>query len=701
MKKIVIVEQDSIVSNGLLKTMDGFSGEKIRSDIFANMEDFNKKYFESDKSALDDSEIVTENTKSFLTETEIHKNVDLLIIADEYLGDDPAGGIQFLLNKFKDHGFSVDKTPTQIMVLGYYYEDLHLKNYEHNGVVDFLFKPVDNQLFLQKLEIAFNLGKKVEASYLAKANIEEPISIGKLGKIEELSEFGLAIRNPRPIKPGQFARFYSKVFFCTESPSLLARCYMNIPHPEVPNEFLSYFSYFGIRREQLLNIRKSMHKDLQLQKSFLHADAVQEMELVDNTSRKKDIVVIDNDPNSASVIKEVYEGAFKNVEVHSFNSYTTFVQQVLNAQAQKNPLDEFNKLHRLGIYSKVDAEVEKKTKKKKQKNEDENVPQLSERYRAVPMEDKLIIEINKDEKKLFRISMQQGKEYACFGYTFAQLKEDPDLWRNFVHEYSSDEFDEFLEISFAGQQGRMDFWGVSEDTSPARIRVEAQNKPNSVQFTISDVTHTYKPDRKAQEKGSFKKIYAIYIDGGMVRSDDKSTFITNLKSMIKKAGLKPKKRKTKVNILGLEDGETRSSLFELEEVDDFFYRPLDRNLIQQKMMLYIFPFEQELSGNQMEYFSNSHDVVLSTYVDMKEVSEHGIAIQYKIPFKEGTFMRFISKIFYLDNGDPLIGRCYFSEKMEDGEGYISYFEFFGVTDEVFKRIRVWIRESYVESKKAS
>lgn len=704
MKKIIIVEQDTIVSNGLLKTMEDFSGEKIRIDVFSSMDDFNKKYFESDTSTLDDSEIVTESTKSFLSEKEIHKDVDLLIIASEFLGESAASGIEFLLNKFRENKFSKKKNPTQLMVLGYYYEDLHLKHYEHHGVVDFLFKPVDAQLFLQKLEIAFNLGKKVETSYLAKANIEEPISIGKLGKIEELSEFGLAIRNPRPIKPGQFARFYSKVFFCAESPSLLARCYMNTPHPEAPNEFLSYFSYFGIRREQLLNIRKEMHKDTKLEKSHIHSDAIHAMELVDNSKVKKDIVVIDNDPTSLGFIKEVYEGAFKNVEVHGFNSYTSFVQQVLNAQSQKNPLDEFNKLHRLGIYSQMDQEVEKKTKKKKKKKKKEEEgegPKLSERYRAVPVEDKLVIEFDKEEKQLFRVSMESGKAYNCFGYTFEKLKEEKELWRSFIHEYSVEEFDEFLEISIAGQQGRMDFWGISEDTSPARIRIEAQNKPNSIQFTISDITHIYKPDKKNAGKGTFKKIYAIYLDGGMIRSDDKNQFLSNLKNMIKKAGLKPNRRKIKVNILGLEDGETRSSNYELDEVDDFFYRPLDRSLIMQKMMLYIFPFEEEISQNHLEYFSNSHDVVLSTYVGMKEVSEHGIAIQYKIPFKEGTFMRFISKIFYLDNGDPLIGRCYFSEKMKDGDEYISYFEFFGVTDEVFKRIRVWIRESYVESKQAS
>lgn len=699
MKKLVIIEQDKSVSHAMLKAMARYTEEKIRVDVLYSLDEFKDKYIDKKIPDLVNSTVDADQKQQQLAPNEFHPQIDLLFVADEFLGESPKAGIRFLIDKLKENDYSTEKTPTYIALLGYYYEDLHLHEYEHPGVVDFLFKPLDEQLLLQKLEVAFNLGKKIDPSFLAKSSIEEQIAIGKQGKIEEISEFGLAVRNPRPIKPGQFARFYSKIFFCKTSPSLLARCYMNIPHPEAPNEFLSYFSYFGIRREQLLNIRKQMQRDTNLKRSSLHEDAINEMELVDFSAVKKDIVVIDNDPATSGYIKEVYEGAFKEVEIHSFNSYTAFAREVIDAQTQKNPLDEFNKLHRLGIYSQVDAEVEKKTKKKKKKEEDDT-PKLSERYRAVPMDDKLIIEINKDEQKMIRISQLSGSEYAVFGHTYQELKTDQELWRSFIHEISQEDFEEFLEVSLAGQQGRMDLWGISKDTSPARIRIECQNKPNTIQFSISDITHEYKPDKKDQQK-SLSKVFAVYIDGGMIRSEDKSEFCKNLRKMIKKAGLKPDGKKVKINVLGLEDGETRSSKYEFPEVDDFFYRPLDRSLILQKMMLYIFPFEQELAHNQLQYFNNSHTVVLSTYVEMTEVSEHGIAIRYKIPFKEGTFMRFISTIFYLDNGDPLIGRCYFSEKEDGADTYLSYFEFFGVTDEVFKRIRVWMRESYVESKKAS
>ena len=696
MKKVVIIEQDNIVSNLMLKTMEMYTEEKIRVDIFSSMDAFAEKYIDGDRGKFSSSESPDPELPHLLKNDEIHKEIDLVFMADEFLGDDPKKGIEFLLKKLSDARLSKKESPSKLIFLGYYYEDLHLQEYEQNGVVDFIFKPIDQQLLLQKLEIAFKLGEKVEPSFLVKAQIEEPIAIGKLGKIEEISEFGLAIRNPKPIKPGQFARFYSKIFFCKESPSLLARCYMNIPHPTEAGQFLVYFSYFGIRREQLLNVRKAMQRDSNLEKAYNHNEAVSSAPTTDNSNIMKHIVVIDNDPNTAKAIEEVYKDSFSNVAVHSYNGYTNFMAQLNAAKKFKNPLEEFNKLHGLGIFAE---QAEKKKKKKKKKDDEENnfVP-LSERYRAVPMDDKFQFEVSKSEGKMFRMELESSKEYDCFGYEDQEFKNDPELWKAFIHDHSKEEFDEFIEVSMAGQQGRIDVWGISKDTSPARIRVEARHKANSIQLSISDITHQYRPEKQKHAKNQLGKIYAIYLDGALIRSDDKPEFMRNLRKMINKSGLKPDRKKVKIIILGLEDGESRSSKFEFEETDDFFYRPIDRSLVKEKMMLYVFPFEDETSHIQLDYFKNSQNSVLSTDVQMVEVSEHGIAIRYKIPFKEGTYMRFISKIFYLDNGDPLIGRCYFSEKEEESETYVSFFEFFGVTDEVFKRIRVWIRENYVQNK---
>ncbi|MFK8138482.1 MAG: hypothetical protein AB8E15_08990 [Bdellovibrionales bacterium] len=686
MKKIILIETDPTIANSMVKTVEAME-ETVRIDSFANLLDFKTKYFQSEnkhamKKPEEDAKLPT-----LLSEEEGFDQIDFIICSEDVVEGVPRAFIENICQQVAAYKIAPAEDTTKLIMTGYFNDDLHLEDYENIFIVDYIFKPMDQQLLKQKLEVAFNLGEKLDPSFLATANINEPIAIGKTSKIEEISEFGLAIRNPRPIKPGQFARFYSKVFFCKTSPSLLGRCYMNIPHPGYKGQFLCYFSYFGIRREQLLGVRKHMQLDKNLAASNVHQEALDSVETRDNTKKKKDIIVIDNDQDSASKIEEVYKENMSNVVIHSFKTYTGFLKALQSSKDSTNVLDEFYKEHGLGPHQK------------KKKANDENAPLLTERYRGVPQGDTLEIEIKKEGLDLQRIQLESNADYNVFGHTIEELKADPQLWRSIIHDSSEQEFEEFIDYCSAGQNSRMNMWAVSKDTSPAWIKIEIKNKPGALTLKIIDISEQYKPNPKQQEK--LDKVYAIYIDGTAVRGNP-DEFMEGLREKIKKAGLKPKKKKLKIAILGVEDGTTRSSRFEFASVDDFFYRPLDRKLILQKIKLYMFPFEKELDSKKLSYFTNSHNAILSTHVQMKEVSEHGITIKYKIPFKEGTFMRFISTTFYMDNGDPIIGRCYFSEQMEgdDSSFYLSYFEFFGVTDEVFKRIRVWIRENYIESKQA-
>ena len=171
MKKIVVIEQDTIVSNIMLKTMEMYKEEKVRVDIFQSMDAFGDKYIKGDRSSLQSSESPDPDLPCMVSAEEIHKEIDIIAITDEFLGEDPKQGIEFILNKMNELGLSTKDRPTRLMILGYYYEDLHLQDYEQTGVVDFLFKPLDQQLLLQKIEIAFKLGDKIEPSYLAKALI--------------------------------------------------------------------------------------------------------------------------------------------------------------------------------------------------------------------------------------------------------------------------------------------------------------------------------------------------------------------------------------------------------------------------------------------------------------------------------------------------------------------------------------------------
>lgn len=65
-------------------------------------------------------------------------------------------------------------------------------------------------------------------------------------------------------------------------------------------------------------------------------------------------------------------------------------------------------------------------------------------------------------------------------------------------------------------------------------------------------------------------------------------------------------------------------------------------------------------------------------------------------------VRFFSPIF-IPRSEGIIGRCLMSEQIGKGEKayFACHFMFFGMSDELFHRIRKWIREDYVQGKESA
>ena len=75
MKKVVIIEQDNIVSNLMLKTMEMYTEEKIRVDIFSSMDAFAEKYIDGDRGKFSSSESPDPELPHLLKDDEIHKEI--------------------------------------------------------------------------------------------------------------------------------------------------------------------------------------------------------------------------------------------------------------------------------------------------------------------------------------------------------------------------------------------------------------------------------------------------------------------------------------------------------------------------------------------------------------------------------------------------------------------------------------------------
>ncbi|MES3036863.1 MAG: hypothetical protein V4736_03070 [Bdellovibrionota bacterium] len=98
-----------------------------------------------------------------------------------------------------------------------------------------------------------------------------------------------------------------------------------------------------------------------------------------------------------------------------------------------------------------------------------------------------------------------------------------------------------------------------------------------------------------------------------------------------------------------------------------------------------------------ELVQKSESIQSGNPVDVVEVSESGIFITYAKPMKIGTFRKFLMLLDKEATNTPFTATCNSIKKNEKGE-YVHHFVFFGMTDAYLKRIRLWIRNTFIEKK---
>jgi hypothetical protein len=86
-------------------------------------------------------------------------------------------------------------------------------------------------------------------------------------------------------------------------------------------------------------------------------------------------------------------------------------------------------------------------------------------------------------------------------------------------------------------------------------------------------------------------------------------------------------------------------------------------------------------------------------VTVNEISEAGFVMQYYRSVAVGSFREIILWQPYEIGAPELLATCNYCEENPAQKGsYNCHFVFFGISDHLLKRIRVWIRDNYILSK---
>ena len=134
-------------------------------------------------------------------------------------------------------------------------------DFSHKGIADYVYKPLDRKLFVDKLAVALpQISRSVLPDTSPFVPCELTAHVCKSIQLEEISEYGLTVLHPTPLKARSFMRFFSPLFG-NISDGVLARCAASIGGTSEDSLYKCHFVFFGCSDELHKRIRTWIRED--------------------------------------------------------------------------------------------------------------------------------------------------------------------------------------------------------------------------------------------------------------------------------------------------------------------------------------------------------------------------------------------------------------------------------------------------------
>lgn len=148
-----------------------------------------------------------------------------------------------------------------ILVTCFEHSEKLVHDWALTGVFNLLPKPYDPLLLKQHLRIALHPSEPPKD--FATHNLKTSARIEMLKEIpmEAVSEVGIVTRSERDVPLGRVTKLYGKIFGWKDRISVYARAFDQRPHPTRKDEKSVYMTWFGVAREQMLQIRSRFPKE--------------------------------------------------------------------------------------------------------------------------------------------------------------------------------------------------------------------------------------------------------------------------------------------------------------------------------------------------------------------------------------------------------------------------------------------------------
>ena len=418
MKHILILSNDSRTVGQISSRVSELK-EEASIEVFRTLEDFeNFMNPKEDSAATKDQKVVApvsddKKHSLYLQALFKEKGLHLVIVDQELLGKaNPINFIHKLRDRLAASELHKPDIQTRFFLLGFESNVTAIDSLASPLLDDVILKPIDNQLFLQKLSMAISEKRSSAGEFLYKQEVDANIYIAKTSVIEELSDLGLSIRSKKSIKDGITVRVFSKVFGEKINSSLLVKTFKSVPHATVPGEVSVYYSYYGITSVQLQKIRKTLQEKKRRPPANRALSPV-EVQIFKKNRKKIALVVFNTDMRAD--IEKTLSSNFINLGLHSFPSLISCAKKLGVVQPQASPAPAAS------LTSLVSAGA----------NTEPSVPFTSDIFIFTTNHADDVINI-------------QNKSTNFFDMNNVQMLAQPKKWLQFIHPDDLDETLEFL-----------------------------------------------------------------------------------------------------------------------------------------------------------------------------------------------------------------------------------------------------------------
>jgi len=512
-----------------------------------------------------------------------------------------------------------------------------------------------------------NLPKLVKPGFLYSQEVKDPVEISKIVTLEKINDCALAVRNKTPLEEGVRGKFYLKPPQGKNTIRFFGKVFKSEPHPEVPGEFLVYFFFFGMRKQEVSQLRQWLNSNSNYQ-SLLDSDPKNfsfnpdDMFLSDEEKKLKSVVIVDYDENHAQNTLDFLERNVFQLTLNSYPSYALFFEvglavEGLPADFQPNSSESAH----LPLGSlKVVCEAETKNLK-------EVLPQASEELEFCGY---AMTEIFKEGEngwwELFKLTQNEvffseGVENApAKKVLFVRSKEKG--WLGF-------------EVSFARNDQE-----VSLDFKPINANQMIEKMPRVEKLS---------------------SLSALIIDTKFV-PEHFDSWLTALTERAVKSGALARAEDLKIILMSEREDRLDEAWLKCKNVVSFLLKPVDykglavalTEAVQIKHSPYVF--------SNLGWIQPKVRTHLSKPVELAQLGEFGATINTSTPFKEGSFFFLRKGIFDEAPNSCLAARVYKTEEHPSEEGrYLVHVTYFGITDYFLKHARSSMRERYASAKTPS